>query len=262
MPWTRRRFLSAAGLSLLGLPLGRLARAIGPASRFRMTRLVLDGLEEDPRPGACARLVWEVLKRTSIDADMDSPAVHVDDPVLYEHPFLTLFADRGFPPPSDAQVERLRRFLSAGGFLLADTCGAPAEGEADRAVRALLGRVLPDLPVRPLPGEHTVFRSFYLLDRPHGRAVVRPYLEGADRDDRSLVILSANDLPGAWQRDTLGAWAHPMASGGDREREMAFRLGVNVVMYSLCLNYKRDQVHVHHLLRKLQQRRSLRGAGP
>jgi len=226
-----------------------------------MTRLVLDGLGEDPRRGACSRLTWEVLKRTSIDADMDSPEVHVDDPVLFEHPFLTLFVDDGFAAPSDAQAERLRRHLTSGGFLLVDTCGSAPDSPADRAVRELLRRVFPDRPLQPLPGDHTVFRSFYLLQRPHGRLQVRPYLEGVQRDDRSLVVYSANDLPGAWQRDSFGRWALTVVPGGERERELAFRLGVNLVMYALCLNYKRDQVHVRHLLKKLEQRRR-RGGGP
>ncbi len=255
MTWTRRRLLTAAGGTLLGLPLARLARAIGPGSRVRLARLVLDGLEDDARPGAGGRLIWEVLKRTSIDGDMDTPAVRVDDPVLFEHPFMTLFSERGFPPPSDAQVERLRRYLVSGGFLLADSCGAPPGGEFDVALRALLARALPGSPLAALPDRHTVFRSFYLLDRPHGRVQVRPFLEGIDRDDRSLVVYSVNDLPGAWQRDELGRWSFPVVPGGDHQREMAFRLGVNLVMYALCLNYKRDQVHVRHLLKKLSRRR-------
>ena len=38
--------------------------------------------------------------------------------------------------------------------------------------------------------------------------------------------------------------------GGERQREMAFRLGINLAMYALCLDYKADQVHVPFILKK------------
>lgn len=260
MTRTRRRFLGdllRAAACVAGGALPGAAHAIGAGSRFRVARLVLPGLEDDRRPGATPRLVWEVLKRTSIDGDMDSPVVAVDDPALFEQPFVTMFGDREFPAPSDAAVQTLRRYLSAGGFLLADSCGGRHGSGFDRSFRSLMERVLPETPLRRLERAHTVFRSFYLLDRPHGRIRVKPHLEGATRDDRSMVIYSQNDLPGAWARDAFGGWLHPMGSGGEREREMCFRLGVNVVMYALTLNYKRDQVHVKHLLKKYRSRGGL-----
>lgn len=258
MPLTRRTLLSrlagaAAGAGVSAIWPGRTAFALGPGSQFRVARLVLPGLEDDPRPGAWARLVWEVLKRTSIDADMESPALLPGSAALFDNPFLVLAAEQGFPDPPDATVEVLRRHLTGGGMLLADSCGSRPDGAFDRSFRALMARCLPDNPLQRLDRQHTVFRSFYLLDQPHGRVRVKPYLEGATQDDRALVIYSQNDLPGAWARDAFGGWRHEMASGGEREREMAFRLGVNIVMYALTLNYKRDQVHVRHILKKLRR---------
>ena len=252
---TRRRFLrdlaAAAGAGAL-LPSS--AQAIGAGSRFRIARLVLPGAENDRRPGGSARLVWEVLKRTSIDGDMDSPVVTPSSPELFVHPFISLVGDREFPAPSDSDVRTLRRYLSGGGFLFADSCGGRPGSAFDRSFQALMRRMLPESPLQRIGRDHTVFRAFYLLDRPHGRMRVKPYLEGASRDDRSMVIYSQNDLPGAWSRDSLGGWLYPMSHGGEREREMSFRLGVNLVMYSLTLNYKRDQVHVKHLLKKYRSR--------
>lgn len=258
MTGTRRRFLrdllglAAGGATAAVLP--SQALAIGSGSRFRIARLVLPGLEGDRRPGGSSRLVWEVLKRTSIDGDMDSPVVPADSAALFEQPFVTLFGDQEFPPVPDHSVRALGRYLSGGGFLLADSCGGRAGAGFDLSFRRLMRRVLPETPLRRLDRSHTVFRSFYLIDRPHGRVRVKPHLEGATRDDRSMVIYSQNDLPGAWARDAFGGWLHPMGTGGEREREMCFRLGVNAVMYSLTLNYKRDQVHVKHLLKKYRSR--------
>ena len=41
--------------------------------------------------------------------------------------------------------------------------------------------------------------------------------------------------------------------GGEEQREMARRFGVNLVMYALTGNYKTDQVHVPALLERLGQ---------
>ena len=44
---------------------------------------------------------------------------------------------------------------------------------------------------------------------------------------------------------------YPLEPGGPRQREMALRGGVNIVMYTLTGNYKADQVHVPELLERL-----------
>jgi hypothetical protein len=45
----------------------------------------------------------------------------------------------------------------------------------------------------------------------------------------------------------------PVVPGGERQREMAYRFGVNLVMYTLTGNYKSDQVHVPAILERLGQ---------
>jgi hypothetical protein len=75
-------------------------------------------------------------------------------------------------------------------------------------------------------------------------------MDAVMRDGRMVVAYVQNDLGGAWARDGLGNDALPCQPGGERQREMAYRLGVNLVMYALCLDYKSDQVHVEYLMRK------------
>ncbi|MBI3178976.1 MAG: DUF4159 domain-containing protein, partial [Deltaproteobacteria bacterium] len=67
---------------------------------------------------------------------------------------------------------------------------------------------------------------------------------------RLAVIVSLNDLAGAMSRDEFGEWEYDVGPGGEVTREMTFRLGINVVMYALCLDYKEDQVHVQYILRR------------
>ena len=63
-------------------------------------------------------------------------------------------------------------------------------------------------------------------------------------------MYSRHDLGGAWARDNLGNYLHPTVPGGNTQREMAYRLGVNLVMYALCLDYKDDQVHSPFIMRR------------
>jgi len=77
--------------------------------------------------------------------------------------------------------------------------------------------------------------------------------EGRVNDGVSSVIIGANDWAGAWAIDEQGRPLFPAVPGGERQREMAFRFGVNLVMYALTGNYKTDQVHVPYILERLGQ---------
>ena len=57
-------------------------------------------------------------------------------------------------------------------------------------------------------------------------------------------------LGGAWARDDFGNYDFPCEPGGEKQRELAFRMGVNFVMYALCLDYKSDQVHVPFIMKR------------
>jgi len=255
MGLTRRQvlggLLGAAG-SLLLLP-ARPLQAIGPGSLFRVARLQLPGLPP-ARPGAERRLVWELLKRTSVAGDLDEVTVTPESAALYDHPFLLLAGEEAFPPLTAAAVTNLERFLRLGGLLCVDSCGTPEGGGFDRSLRQALRQLFPQHPLRPVGADHTLYRSFYLLDRPYGRLLAKSYLEGIELDGRLVVVDSQNDLPGAWARDPLGSWLYPVEPGDERQREMALRTGVNLAMYALCLDYKKDQVHVETLLRQRRWR--------
>jgi hypothetical protein len=70
-----------------------------------------------------------------------------------------------------------------------------------------------------------------------------------ERDRRLAVVYTQNDLGGAWARDGFGRWEHEVIPGGDDQREEAFRVGVNLAMYALCLDYKTEQAHIDYILR-------------
>jgi hypothetical protein len=248
---SRRALLAAGGLSLLAP--GRPAWAIGDRSKLRLARLHLPDLP-NPRPTALRRLAWEIERRTSLVTVPEPAELRATDPDLFRHPLLLLSGDRGFAPPTDAEVARLRRFLTYGGFLLVDSAEGRASGRFDESVRKLLARVLPgDLPVR-VPDDHVVWKSFYVLRSIAGRILAAPYVEGVERDRRLAVVYTQNDLCGALARDGYGRWEHEVIPGGETQREQAFRFAVNVVMYAFCLDYKTEQAHIDFILRTRRQR--------
>ena len=253
---TRRGWLAGGMAAALALA-ARRAFAIGPGSKFTFGQLQLGGGGRNdlgPRPIALHRLAWEITKRTSVDANLEPMLVTPTSEALHETPFLYLSGERELELPSAAGIEGLRRFLTFGGFLLIDSAEGSTDGAFDASVRKLVSAVFPPVgsakPLEIVPSDHVVYKSFYLLDRPLGRLAIAPAMEAVIRDGRIVAAYVANDLGGAWQRDDFGNYDFPCTPGGERQRELAFRMGVNLVMYALCLDYKADQVHVPFIMKR------------
>jgi hypothetical protein len=128
-------------------------------------------------------------------------------------------------------------------------------------LRRLLGRL--DLPpLEPVPPDHVLTKSFYLMHRFPGRwdggqvwveASAAAEAGNLANDGVSTIVVGSNDYAAAWARDPDGRPLYPVTPGGERQREMAERFGVNLVIYALTGNYKSDQVHVPALLERLGQ---------
>ena len=123
-------------------------------------------------------------------------------------------------------------------------------------------------PLEPIPSDHVLTRTFYLLQDFPGRFASRdvwveaapPGAELAEgmpfrnlNDNVTPIVIGGNDWASAWAVDTSGNWMFPVGRGlaGERQREIAYRFGVNLVMHVLTGNYKSDQVHVPALLDRL-----------
>ena len=201
-------------------------------------------------------MAWEIAKRTSIDVELEPRVVALDSDALHETPLLYLAGDREFDVPRQRDIAALRRFLTFGGFLIIDSAEGSTEGAFDYSVRRLIDAVFqpPLSRLELVPGDHVVFKSFYLIDRPVGRLSISPVLEGILHDSRLVVAYSQNDLGGAFARDNFGNYEYQCVPGGHQQRQLAFRMVVNLVMYALCLDYKTDQVHVPFIMRRRRWR--------
>jgi hypothetical protein len=169
-------------------------------------------------------------------------------------------------------MRRLGNFMQGGGIVIFDTRDAANSKTGldttpeTRALRMILaGMSVPDL--EPLPPDHVLTKAFYLIDRIPGRyatgttwiEATAPVTSGTQEpaqpvragDSVSPVLITGNDLAAAWATDRRGEPLFPLDQSMPRQRDMAFRAGVNIVMYALTGNYKADQVHVPALLERL-----------
>ncbi|HKQ31673.1 MAG TPA: DUF4159 domain-containing protein [Thermodesulfobacteriota bacterium] len=247
---TRREFLKAAFAGTIGaaaLPL----LSIYEGSKFRFTQLEYNGAW-DPRPRDYKRLMSALELRTSVIASYDRKTLRLSDTDLFNFPFLYIAGDESFEPFAEEERRRLRKYLKLGGTLLIDDASGAEVSPFDSQIREELKRILPENPLSRLPQDHVVYKSFYLLYSASGRVIISPYLEGvtfAD-EDRTAVFYSRNDLGGAWSEDEFGKWEFECLPGGESQRELAFRLGINLILYALTGNYKEDQIHVPFIKRR------------
>jgi hypothetical protein len=183
----------------------------------------------------------------------------------------------GAAKPSPDALARIDAYMKNGGTVLFDTRDAimapPGAGGANRspgmlALRNILGSL--DIPeLEPVSRDHVLTKTFFLLKDFPGRfnsgqlwvEALPTADEQADESKRparagdgvSSIIISSNDFAGAWATRSDGQAMLPLVSSEPRQREFAFRAGVNIVMYTLTGNYKADQVHVPALLERLGQ---------
>lgn len=246
----RRQFLTLAGLAGAAGLVPRSLRAIGDASRVTIAQMRYGGGGQNARPSALRRLLQEVEKRTSIAVDPDYPSLAPTDEGFFEHPFAAMTGDSSFEPLSVEAIKRVRTYLQSGGFLFVDSSEGIADGPFYSSVERMFGRVFPDKELAAVSGDHVLYKSFYLIDDPVGRVDISNQMTAIFDSDRLLAVVSQNDLLGALARDNFGNWKYTVRPGGEQQREMAFRLGINLVMYALCVNYKADQVHVPFILKR------------
>lgn len=160
--------------------------------------------------------------------------------------------------PDAPTVAALNEYMRNGGIILFDTRDEGSGEGVSPGARAALRRITRDLSVPPLatlPEDHVLRRAFYLLSDLPGRFAGGQVWVARDQDRAndsvSPVIVGGHDWASAWAVDARGQNPYATIPGGTRQRTLAYRFGVNLVMYALTGNYKGDQVHVPAILERL-----------
>ncbi len=240
----------AAALLLLAVP----ARAQLPTPPWRAaleTRLAFvlsgDPAVDDTSHAGLVGLSAYVNARTAAHlADPSGVRPGTDDLSFYPLLYWPITAGQ---TPSGEAITAMNDYMRDGGIIVIDSRGDQASLRA-----AANGLAIP--PLTPLTTEHVLSRAFYLLSQYPGRMdgdTVWVQRQGdRSNDDVSPVVIGSHDWAAAWAVDSAGRNSIAI-DGGPRQRTLAYRFGVNLVMYALTGNYKGDQVHVPHILERLGQ---------
>ena len=264
----RRAAATATALLLLAVPAGSLPGSNGALAQsaaaeedaIRATReIVLAYVKTgDPEADRISRrgligLGNVLAARTSVEPGPPH-AVDVNVDALAFYPLLYWPVTAGQAAPGRKGNARVHTFLANGGMVVFDI--RIRDGFRSDALGNLVdGLKIPAL--QRTPADHVLTRSYYLLQRFPGRrtgaAVWVARRDQTARDGVSPVIIGANDWAAAWAVDRAGRPMFPVQPGGEHQRELAYRVGVNIVMHALTGNYKADQVHIPTILRRLGQ---------
>lgn len=226
--------------------------------------------DEKARNGLFGLSIY-LAERTALEPG--SPVgVNLDEDELAFYPILYWPVTADAEPPSEQGLARIDSFMKNGGTVIFDTADQLSGGQFGAGTTtpetARLREILVNLdvpPLEPVPNDHVLTKAFYLLQDFPGRWSGGPLwverLQASERGDRpvrasdgvSPIMITGNDLAGAWAVSEDGNPIYPTVPDSARQRELAYRVGVNIVIYTLTGNYKADQVHVPTLLERLGQ---------
>lgn len=248
--------------------------ALNAANRTRLAYVLTGNTEIDEvsRQGLMG-LTRVLTERTSLEP-AEPVGVDLAHDELAFFPMIYWPIDVKLVKPPPAALTKADQFMKNGGTILFDTrdqgAARPApRGGIDTPGLAKLREILVgfDVPeLEPIPSDHVLTKAFYLLaafpgrfeDGPLWTEKTLPNPTGAKRpvrlaDGVTPILITTNDLAGAWASDQRGNALLPTYGENPRQREFALRAGVNIVIYLLTGNYKADQVHVDDILQRLGQ---------
>jgi len=259
----RTRAVAAVALPLLllaGTPAHALDTVANPALATRLAYIVTGDAQVDAVSKAGLEGLSEYVNQRTAAALVEPDGVTPGQTDLSFYPLLYWPITADAQPLTAEQAAALNKFMSNGGIILIDTrdsgSGAGFAPGSDAALRRVAkGLVIP--PLAPLTTDHVLARSFYLLHDFPGRYTGATVWVQRDpdrlNDSVSPVVIGGNDWAAAWAVDADGRNPYAVIPGGAEQRTMAYRFGVNLVMYALTGNYKGDQVHVPAILERLGQ---------
>ena len=247
------------------------AEAIEAISQTRLAYVVTgDRAVDDISLAGLNGLNRFLVEKTALEP---GPAAGVDIATdeLSFYPILYWPVDADAAMPSQAAIARVDAYMQSGGTVLFDTRDQYATGldgaasPATQRLRDILGNLnVP--PLEPAPADHVLTKAFFILPEFPGRfnggpLWVEASVQAQNSENRpvragdgvSPILITANDMAGAWAQDDQGNPLLPTVPADEMQRVYALRAGVNIVMYMLTGNYKSDQVHVPVLLERLGQ---------
>ncbi len=219
---------------------------------FVFSQLKYRGGNWNMYPSSFAEIMNLLMTTTSVKPQLRRNDISLTHRNLFISPFMWMVGDRKFDRFTDKEIKILRQYLLCGGLLIMDDAIGHRNHGFDRCARELIKQLFPGKKLEKLPGDHAIYRAYYLLREVGGRKIVNRHLEGLTVGRRTAVVYSQNNLLGAWARDRMGNWLYECIPGGETQRLEAMKLTMNLIMYSLTGTYKKDMVHQPYIDKKLK----------
>lgn len=216
-----------AGTVAAWAPIGEGRGRDGGAPRLAIARLQYDGGGDwYANPSSIPNLLKAIRARTSFAVEQTEGRVTLLDDRLWEYPFLHL-TGHGNIVLGDAEVTRLREYLTRGGFLhIDDNYGL------DEHIRRELKKVFPDHELVDVPLSHPVYHVVY--DFPKGLPKIH---EHDGKPARGYGIFLGNRLAVyySWSSDLGNGWEDIGTYPNDPPElhEQALRMGINLFAYAV-----------------------------
>lgn len=247
-----------------------LQRALEDANETRLAYIITGNPEiDDISRQGLSGLSQYLASRTSLEPAYPRGLNPETDELAF-YPLIYWPIDPQSELPNLDTMARIDAFMKQGGSVLFDTrdqlSASGTSGFGASPASAKLRNMLASLdvpPLEPVPIGHVLTKSFFLLSAFPGRYLESPlWVEARNQDGTtdsrvadgvSSIMITANDFAAAWAVTVDGRPLLPTVPNNSRQRELAFRTGANIAMYTLTGNYKADQVHLPALLERLGQ---------
>lgn len=157
-------------------------------------------------------------------AESDEP-VELSSPKLFSYHYLFI-TGHGNIRFTEVEVENLRKWLEAGGFIHADDCYG-----MDLSFRREMKRVLPGAEWVELPWEHPIYRTHFNF--PQGPPKIHEH-DGLPAQGLALFWQGRMVVYYTYQSDLGDGWEDPDVHNDPPEKRLAaLRMGANIVIWWL-----------------------------
>jgi hypothetical protein len=218
-------------------------------NKFTFSQLEYNG-EYNPYPDAWHNIKSFLENTVNMECSSNVNFLKLTSDDLFLYPFLCISGNDTFPKLNNKEKENLKKYLYSGGIVFINDTSLVKNSDFYISIKNLLEEIIPEYSLELVKGEDAIYKSYYLIKMISGRRLIFPYLEGIYIDGNLRVIFCHNDILGVWVKDQLGNYLYDCLPQGYEQRKEAFKLLVNIIVFSLTGTYKEDVIHKPYIEKK------------
>ena len=192
---------------------GAEARALAFGRRradFSFTRLRYLSGDWDVDERMPSNLLNSLIEYTTVPVATTERVVDLESEAVFDSPFAYLAGHR-LVEFTSRERDVFERFVRGGGFVFADDCNHDVDGLFARSFEAQVAAIFGAAALRPIPGDHPLYRAFFTFDdgppttslelNGWGDDLVHDYLRAVEIDGRVAILYSNKDYGCEWDYD-------------------------------------------------------------